>query len=271
MTQVDPFGQFKAAQREGWSLFAPMETGTTIPAGELVRFAGIGAGERVLDVGSGTGVVAVTAAKAGARVDGLDLTPALVERARQNSALADVPVSFVEGDAEALPYPDASFDVVVSQFGHMFAPRPEVAISEMLRVLRPWGRIAFSTWPPDHYVGRFFNALRRHTPTPLRGAPVPASPSQWGDPEVVRARLGDGVMDLTFARGEMVAPALSPEHVRAAMESTIGPLARLMDALRSAPDRLETLRAEILALVREYWRDNQMRQVFLMSRAIKRA
>jgi SAM-dependent methyltransferase len=175
MTQVDPFGQLKAAQREGWSLFAPMETGTTIPAGELVRFAGIAAGERVLDVGSGTGVVAVTAAKAGARVDGLDLTPALVERARQNSALADVPVSFVEGDVEALPYP------------------------------------------------------------------------------------------------EMVAPALSPEHVRAAMESTIGPLARLMDALRSEPDRLETLRAEILTLVREYWRDNQMRQVFLMSRAIKRA
>jgi SAM-dependent methyltransferase len=271
MTQTDPFSQLKAAQREGWSIFTPAEAGTTIPAFELVRFATVAPGERVLDVACGTGVVAISAARVGAEVEGLDLTPVLLERARQHATLAGLQIQFREGDVEALPYPDASFDVVLSQFGHMFAPRPEVAISEMLRVLRPGGRIAFSTWPPDDYVGRFFTIVRRHTPPPPPGTPTPAPAPQWGDPAVVRQRLGDRVTDLSFARGEVVFPALSPEHVRRVMETTIGPLAHLLDQLRSSPEKLETLRSEILELGREYWKENRMRQAFLMSRAIKRA
>lgn len=271
MTQTDPFVQLKAGQREDWSVFTPMETGTTMPAFELVRFAGVTPGERVLDVACGTGVVAITAARMGAVVEGLDLTPALLERARQNAALAGFQISFREGDAEALPYPDASFDVVLSQFGHMFAPRPEVTVSEMLRVLRPGGRLAFSTWPPDDYVGRFFALVGRHAPPPPPGAPAPAPPPRWGVPEVVRQRLGDRVTDLSFVRGEMVVPALSPEHVRKVMETAIGPYIRVMDSLRSAPEKLETLRSEVLELTREYWRENRMHQVFLMSRASRRA
>src|SRR5579863_10280804 len=142
---ADPFEKFKAAQREGWSSFVPVEIMTTPPAAKLVKFAQIAAGQRVLDVACGTGVVAVTAARGGAKVSGLDLTPALLERARENAAIAGVGVDFIEGDAEALPYPDASFDVVLSQFGHMFAPRPAIAVREMLRVLKPGGRVAFST------------------------------------------------------------------------------------------------------------------------------
>src|SRR5947209_700342 len=96
----DPFAPFKSMQREGWSLFAPLEALTTIPAARLVKFARVAAGEEALDVGCGTGVVAVTAARAGAKVRALDLTPALLERGRQNAAVAQVAVDFVEGDAE---------------------------------------------------------------------------------------------------------------------------------------------------------------------------
>jgi ubiquinone/menaquinone biosynthesis C-methylase UbiE len=99
--------------------------------------------------GHGTGVVAITAALAGARVEALDLTPELLAEARANAAIVQrADIVWTEGDAEQLPYGDASFDVVLSQFGHMFTPRPDVAIAEMRRVLKPNGRIAFATWPP---------------------------------------------------------------------------------------------------------------------------
>jgi SAM-dependent methyltransferase len=150
---MDPFAPFKAAQREAWASFLPVESATTIPAARLVKLARVTPGERVLDVACGTGVVAVTAARVGAQVCGLDLSPVLLERARKNASVAGHEIAFTEGDAEALPYPDASFDVVVSQFGHMFAPRPAVVLAEMLRVLKVGGRIAFSTWPPELFMG----------------------------------------------------------------------------------------------------------------------
>src|SRR5258705_13849608 len=124
---ADPLARFKEAQREGWAHFAPLEAITTPAAAELVRRASPRAGQRVLDVGCGTGVVAVTAARLGARVTGLDLTPELLERARENARIASVEIEFREGDVEALSFEDAKFDVVLSQFGHMFAPRPEIA------------------------------------------------------------------------------------------------------------------------------------------------
>jgi ubiquinone/menaquinone biosynthesis C-methylase UbiE len=163
---ADSFANFKAAQRESWSSFVPVEITTTPPAAKLVKFAQVKPGQRVLDVGCGTGVVAVTAARLGAKVSGLDLTPTLLERARKNADIAGVDVEFIEGDAEALPYPDASFDVVLSQFGHIFAPRPAVALREMLRVLKSGGRIAFSTWPPEHFTGRMFSFLARYSDGP---------------------------------------------------------------------------------------------------------
>src|SRR5882672_9772883 len=106
---AEALARFKEAQREGWAHFAPLEALTTPPAAELVRRAGPRAGQRVLDVACGTGVVAVTAARSGARVTGLDLTPELLERARENARIAGVEVEFREGDVEQLPFDDADF------------------------------------------------------------------------------------------------------------------------------------------------------------------
>jgi ubiquinone/menaquinone biosynthesis C-methylase UbiE len=269
-TSNDPFAQFKSVQREGWSLFAPIEVFTTIPAAKLVKFARITPGQEVLDAACGTGVVAVTAARAGGKVRGLDLSPALLERARLNAEIARVRIDFVEGDVEALPYADASFDVVLSQFGHMFAPRPEVALAELLRVLRPGGRIAFSTWPPELFTGAMFSLLGRFMPAPPAGAPRPAPPPEWGNPDVVRARLGDAVTDLQFERDTMQAPTLSPEHARLMFETTLGPAVKLVAALQDQPERLAELRAEFERHTAAIFEDNHLHQHFLMTRATKR-
>ena len=265
---MDPFLQFKNAQKQGWAHFAPLESHTTIAAAHLVRHARIGAGQRVLDVACGTGVVAVTAARRGATVSGLDLTPQLLARARENAGIAGVTIEWHEGDVEELPFDDERFDVVVSQFGHIFAPRPDVAIAQMLRVLRPGGTIAFSTWPPELFVGRAFVLTGRYTPPPPPGA-VP--PVLWGDPAVVRARLGDAVADITFDREMMLVPALSPQHVRALTEQTAGPMLKVVETLSASdPQKLAQFRAEYDALIAEYVQDNLLRQGFLMTRATKR-
>ena len=146
---TDPYAQLKAVQRDAWAMFSPQAIFTVPPAARLVAYSGVRAGEKVLDVACGTGVVALTAARQGALVSGLDLAPALLEEARKNAAIIDAKIEFIEGDVEAMPYATGTFDVVLSQFGHMFAPRPEVATAEMLRVLKPSGTIAFSTWPPE--------------------------------------------------------------------------------------------------------------------------
>src|SRR6186997_2346938 len=209
MTTDDPFAGFKQAQKAGWAFFAPLQTITTITAAQLVKHARIRSGQRVLDVGCGTGVVAITAARLGAKVTGLDLTPELLAEARENSRIAMVDIDWHEGDVENLPFEPNTFDVVMSQFGHMFAPRPDVAVSQMLRVLKPGGTIAFSTWPPELFVGRMFALVGSYMPPPPPGvAPAP----QWGDPSIVRQRLGDAVKEIVFDRSTMLVPALSPQH-----------------------------------------------------------
>jgi len=268
MQQEDPVSAFKAKQKETWALgdFADISHFTTQPAAQLVRFAGIKGGEKVLDVGTGTGVVAITAARAGAHVTGLDLTPELLEKAKLSAALAGVSPTWHEGDAEDLPFPDASFDAVVSQFGHMFAPRPEVAAREMLRVLRPGGRIAFATWPPEQLIGRLFAMNASFLPAPAGVPPMGA----WGDPGVVRQRLGEGVMDLFFERGVMAWNALSLAHYRALHEAKNGPFVRTVAALSSDPARLATYRREYDATVAPYFIDNVVRHEYLLTRATKR-
>jgi SAM-dependent methyltransferase len=264
---MDILDAFKASQRESWAHFAPLASITTAPAARLVRHAGIQAGNRVLDVACGTGVVAVTAARLGAAVTGLDLTPELLAVARDNAGIAGVYIDFHEGDCERLPFDAAAFDVVVSQFGHIFAPRPDVALNEMLRVVKTGGTIAFSTWPPELFVGRTFALMSRYLPPPPPGI---APPTLWGDPDVVRDRLGASVREVLFDRETMVVPSLSPQHHREVTERTAGPVMKLVDTLRTAsPETLAEFRQEYDALATEYFRDNTMRQGYLMTRATK--
>ena len=185
---MDSFETFKALQKEGWANFASLEMMTTISAARLVKFAGVAAGHDVLDVACGTGVVAITAARKRAKVTGIDLTPQLLEQAGHNSRIAEVQVDWREADVENLPFSDGCFDVVLSQFGHIFAPRPAVTVAEMLRVLKPGGTIAFSTWPPDLFMGRMFSLIAGYMPPAMPGV---SPPNQWGDYEIVRAAPGN--------------------------------------------------------------------------------
>lgn len=264
---MDVFDTFKAAQKAGWAHFAPLQAVTTVAAASLVNYARIARASRVLDVACGTGVVAVTAARLGARVTGIDLTPELLEAARKNSQVAGVQVDWHEGDVEQLPFDSVTYDVVVSQFGHMFAPRPDVAVREMLRVLKPGGTIAFSTWPPELFVGRMFALVSRYLPPPPPGI---APPPQWGDPNLVRERLGAAVRDLRFDRAEMRAPALSIPHARELFERTAGPMIKLVESLGSSdPSKLAEFRREFEEVIAEYYEDNAIRQNYLMTRATK--
>jgi SAM-dependent methyltransferase len=264
----DPFEELKQRQREMWASFSPAAAFTTPVAAHLVRFAGVAPGQAVLDVGTGTGVVAVTAARAGARVSALDLTPDLLVHARENAHIAgQEDIIWIEGDAERLPYPDASFDVVLSQFGHMFAPRPDVVVAEFHRVLKPGGRVAFATWPPEHFIGRMFAFVGSHSPPSPPGA---APPAQWGVPAIIGERLGARFDAPFFERGTMGVPALSLAHLRGFMERSVGPLQKLVERLATEPAKLAAVRAGFEALAAPYYIDNIVRQSYLLTRAYAR-
>jgi ubiquinone/menaquinone biosynthesis C-methylase UbiE len=145
-------------------------------------------GMKVLDIACGTGNQSIPAARTGAQVIGLDIAPNLLEQARQRAQSENLKIEFVEGDAENLPYPAAQFDVVLSMFGAMFAPRPEVVASELKRVCRPGGLIAMGNWTPEGFVGQMFQITARHAPPP----PGMLPPSLWGVEKVVAERLGAG-------------------------------------------------------------------------------
>jgi SAM-dependent methyltransferase len=149
-------------------------------------------GMRVLDVACGTGNLALPAARAGATVTGVDLAPNLVEQARENAKREGLSIHFDEGDAEALPYDASSFDAVVTMFGAMFAPRPELVAAELKRVCRAGGFIAMANWTPGGFIGQMFKTVASHVPPPA-GMP---SAVLWGVPETVRERFGEGISKL---------------------------------------------------------------------------
>ena len=149
-------------------------------------------GMKLLDVACGTGNLALPAARAGAVVTGVDIAPNLVEQARENARREGLNVQFDEGDAEALTYNDASFDVVATMFGAMFAPRPELVAAELKRVCRPGGVIAMANWTPTGFIGKMFKTMTSHVAPPA-GMP---SPVLWGVEETVRERFGEGISTL---------------------------------------------------------------------------
>ncbi len=261
----DPTAEIKGKARETWALgdYNVIADLTTPPAGNLVRFAGVRTGQKVLDVACGTGVVALTAQQVGARVTALDLTPELIEKARANEKIAGATgIQWHVGDAEAMPFEDSSFDVVLSQMGHMFTPRPEAVTRELLRVLKPGGTLAFTTWPPEQLIGRMFALNGRFVPPPT-GAPPP--PTQWGNVDIIQQRLGAAVKDLRFERGICQVPALSAAHVRQMYERVYGPTMRVVTALQGDPGRLAEWRSSLDALFESFRTDNVVRMEYVMT------
>lgn len=183
---------------------------TTWESGDYARFAkylepgaleffdrlNIAPGTRLLDVACGAGQLTLPAARKGIQVTGLDLAANLVEEARARARAEGLTIQVDEGDAENLSYPDASFDAVMSLIGSMFAPRPELVASEMIRVCRPGGRIIMGNWTPEGHIGQMFKAIAKHVPPPQN---MP-SPLKWGDEATCRERLSAGVKDLTITR-----------------------------------------------------------------------
>jgi SAM-dependent methyltransferase len=201
-------------------------------AGEaVVQAAGVEPGLDVLDVACGTGNATIPAAKAGARVTGLDFAPRLLEIARERAADAMVEIDFLEGDAQELPFEDAAFERVVSTFGHMFAPDHERTASEMKRVLRPGGVIAFACWSPEGAIGRMFRVTADLLPPPP-GDP----PSLWGTEEHVRDLFGDA----EFERREIEWSDDSVESYARFMLESFGPLLNAREVLGEREDELDT-------------------------------
>lgn len=169
-----------------------IETG----AEEFVARLDLQPGMKVLDVACGTGNLAIPAAHAGADVTGIDIAPNLIEQAQARAADERLEARFDVGDAEALPYDDESFDVVMTMFGAMFAPRPDVTAAELVRVCKPGGVIAMANWTPGAFTGQMFKTNAKHVPPP-GGMP---SPILWGTEDAVRERLTDGVTDLQMTK-----------------------------------------------------------------------
>jgi ubiquinone/menaquinone biosynthesis C-methylase UbiE len=165
-------------------------------ASQFVTRLGLEPGERVLDVATGTGNLAIPAARTGALVTGVDIAPNLVTQAKARAAAEGLAMRLDVGDAEALPYADGEFDTAISMFGAMFAARPERVASELLRVVRPSGRIAMANWTPTSFIGEMLRTTSRFSP-PAAGVP---SPLLWGNEQYVRERLGDGLSALTLTR-----------------------------------------------------------------------
>ena len=263
------FTELKKKQRATWALgeYDRIADGLTISTDQTLRVANIRPGERVLDLATGTGITAIAARKHGANVTGVDLTPELLAVARKKAkddGLEDI--DFREGDAEALPFVDASFDAVVSTCGHMFAPdQPKVA-AELARVTRPGGRVVFLAWTPEGGLGGWFRITNKHVPPPAGLA----SPFNWGDPEQVRQLLGSAFRDLAFTRGDCPQFGASPEDIWELFSTRYGPTVRAVASLQG--DALKAFRSELLAFLQGYRAaDGKVRwgREYLITRAIR--
>jgi SAM-dependent methyltransferase len=189
-----PMQQIKDSMRAAWMAgdFGVIARTVSAEAEAFVGRLPISAGARVLDVACGTGNSAIPLARRGAVVTGVDIATNLLVQARERAAAEGLTISFEEGDAEQLPYPDASFDAVVSMFGAMFAPRPELVVAECARVLKPGGMLAMANWTPTGFAGQMFRLTAYHAPGPAGLAP----PAHWGHPKVLRDRLAASFEDV---------------------------------------------------------------------------
>jgi SAM-dependent methyltransferase len=236
----------KNGQRMMWTAGDYPDLARTIEgvAELVVERADAAGGETLLDVATGSGNVAIPAALRGAKVTGLDLTPKLLEVARGRAASAGLEVTFVEGDAEELPFEADAFDRVTSCFGVMFAPRHDVAAGELVRVARPGARIVVTAWTPEGLNGRMFQTVGSYMPTP---PPELKPPVMWGTEDHVRELFADSGAELAFERHTVTFEHESPETWFDYNERVLGPTIMAKAALEPQ-GKWEALRAELIGL-----------------------
>jgi SAM-dependent methyltransferase len=209
---------------------------------EFLDRLGVPSGARFLDVACGSGQLGLIAARRGARVTGVDIASNLIAAARGRAAADGIDASFDEGDAEELPYADASFDVVATLYGAMFAPRPDRVAAEMLRVTKPGGTVAMANWTKEGFVGAMFKTFARFIAPSGMPAPV-----LWGDEATVRERFGAGLSNLRMTRVTyQFRYPFPPDGVVEFFREHYGPTTRAFAALD--PDNRETLRAALVNL-----------------------
>jgi len=216
----------------------------------LVEAVGVRPGDRVLDVAAGSGNAAIPAALAGATVIASDLTPELFEAGREEAQRLGAELEWVEADAEALPFGDAEFDVVLSSIGVMFAPHHRVAADELVRVCRPGGRIGLLSWTPQGFVGQMLGTMKPYAAAPPPGA---EPPPLWGDEHHVRSLLGDRVGNVATAKGTVTIERFAtPEEFRAYFASHYGPTIAAYRNVGDDPERIAALDADLVALAERF-------------------
>ena len=267
---MDAILQLKTNAKATWATGSYNDIAAFVPpaAHRLVSATHVQEGDHVLDVATGTGVTAIAARRTGAKVVGLDLTPELLQVAQEEANVADLQgITWKEGDAENLPFPDASFDVVLSSFGHMFAPRPDVVVAEMLRVLKPGGRLSFVTHRKGNVANMFFAAMAKHLAPPVN---PPPSPFLWGDVNVVRERLGDKVRDLRSEEGAIDFPAVSVGHFWRLFSTKYGPTIKAVQSLGGDRAKVDALRRDFVQAAAPFWNQGVVKMDYVLTRAIKK-
>lgn len=245
-TASPDLAQLKSGLKATWMAgdFGQIANFTAEEAKTFVGRIDIKPGAQVLDVACGTGNTAIPAAKAGGKVTGVDIATNLLEQARKRAASERLDARFEEGDAEELPYADQSFDVVLTMFGAMFAPRPERVAAELIRVCKPGGVIAMANWTPHGFVGKQFQVTAKIAPPPP-GIPPPVL---WGDESTVRRRLAGGTARLSCTRHRVqFASPLTPKEMVDFFRRYFGPT-------QMAFSRLDAARqADLAAQLESLW------------------
>ena len=250
--QHDPdFAAIKQRQQQTWASgdFSVVASRIVYQAELLCETADLQSGWRVLDVATGSGNAALAAARRGCEAVGIDYVPALLERGRIRAAAEHLPVEFMEGDAEELPFPDASFDAVTSIYGVMFAPNHRRAAAELARVCRAGGRIALACWPAEGFIGETFRLFSRYLP------PVPGlqPPVRWGSEAYQRELFADAAASIASYPRTAIFRFRSAEENVAFFRTYYGPTLRAFDAL--PPERQQSLNEEMVDLAKRYDRN----------------
>ena len=238
----------KRRQQQTWATgdYAVVGSTLTVMAELLCEAVDLHAGQRVLDVATGNGNAALSAARRFCVVTGIDYVPALLARGRERATADGLPVVFAEGDAEDIPFPDASFDVVLSTLGVMFAPDQEKTAAELLRVCRPGGKIGLANWTPDGFIGQMFKVTGRYVPPP----PGLRPPALWGTVERLRELFGNGIASMQAERRSFVFRYRSFDHWLEVFRTYYGPVSKAFQALDA--DQQEAYAADLRALVAQF-------------------